>query len=369
MALEKRKMNKKNEKKGKPFTPFSKEKKTKRTFGKPKRTFDKSKREQIKVKPQVAKDVIKTPNPAPLDKGEGDFKKVVRHIKVDAEGENVRLDKYMQQVCPGLPFGRIQNLIRKKQIKVNGKRAEMNQRLALGDIIRIPPVENVRPGRSENEAQKTYRTDLKKNVIFKDENIIALNKPAGLAAQGGSKIKDSVAGGLENLKFESTITPMLTHRLDRETSGVLILARTHRAARELGELFKSGKLEKIYIAEVEGKVEQSEGKIDAPLSKEFERVVVDYKGQKALSTYKVIVHEPETTLVELSPKTGRTHQLRVHMAYIGHPILGDEKYNPKNAKKVKRLHLHAFEIRFKLLGKAYDIKAPLPSEMKGKYVK
>ena len=317
---------------------------------KPKRSYEKRpiEKEEKKIKP--------------LDLS-GERKVVLKNV--DREGEGVRLDKYVQQLFPTLPFGRIQTLIRTKQIKVNRKRAEKDYRLALNDEVRIPPIE-VREAAPHKEYDK--KLDLKKYVIFKDENIIVLNKPSGLAAQGGPKLKNHVAGNLDDLMYNLKTPPMIAHRLDKETSGILILARTHRAARELGELFKTGKIEKTYIAEVDGHMEEKEGKIDAPLLKEFEKVIVSSKGQRAISFYKVLMNEENSTIVELSPKTGRTHQLRVHMAHIGHPILGDTKYNPKKRYEIKRLYLHAFKIRFKLDGKDYEIIAPLPPEMKGKHI-
>lgn len=291
-------------------------------------------------------------------KNEEKAERVVLNKSVDADDVGLRLDKYISQLYPGLPYGRIQNLIRTKQVKVNGKRAENTQRLEKGDIVRIPPIEE------RKTEEKTGNLDLKKMMVFKDENIIVLNKPSGVAVQGGSKIKDHIAGSLASLKCEKPTVPQLVHRLDKETSGVLLLARTPRVARELGEQFREEHIQKTYIAEVEGRLDEPEGKIDAPILKQFEKMTVDPAGQKAVTLYKVEMNEGERTVVRLSPKTGRTHQLRVHMAHLGHPIVGDTKYGAPKQKE--RLLLHAWQIRFNLMGKSYEIKTPLPSELKGK---
>lgn len=284
----------------------------------------------------------------------------------------LRLDKWIKARLPGVPFGLSQKLLRKGAIKINGKKAKADTRVEAGDIIRVPELENtqkpinhtVRPPRAE---EAKLLTD---NIIYKDSRIIAINKPQGLAAQGGSGIRVSVDALLDHLKFEGSDRPKLVHRIDKGTSGILVLARDRIVANEMMESFKAKTVQKIYYALVVGVPEMAEGKIEVKLAGKknvgrIEKAAVDPDGQYALTYYKVVDKAAGKKLawVALMPVTGRMHQLRVHMAHIGHPILGDGKYGAKAAfieGLGETMHLHSRRV---ILPDGTDIEAPFPKHI------
>ena len=301
----------------------------------------------------------------------------VQLVKVLEKDEGIRLDRWFSRYYPDLKNGQLQRLLRAKNIRVNGKKVTADTRLNIGDEIRIPPLtvsEKTDQPRDLSKADIAFMRDL---VIYKDDAVIVLNKPAGLAVQGGSKTERHIDGLLDALRFEKDERPKLVHRLDKETSGVLVLARTNKAAQILTKAFQTHEARKVYWAVVIGCPEKEQGKIDAPLLKKSgkngsESVQVDREnGQKAISLYHVadsLSHK--AAWLELMPLTGRTHQLRVHCAYLGTPILGDEKYggvceNFRTQGISSRMHLHARAIRVPHPTKGMlEIMAPLPPEMK-----
>ena len=284
----------------------------------------------------------------------------------------LRLDKWIKARLPGVPFGLSQKLLRKGAIKINGKKAKADARVEPGDIIRVPTLENtlkpinhtIRPPRAE---EAKLLTD---NIIYKDERIIAINKPQGLAAQGGSGIRVSVDALLDHVKFEKTDRPKLVHRIDKDTSGILVLARDRLVANDMMEAFKTKTIRKIYYALVVGVPAMAEGKIDVKLAGKknvgrIEKAAVDPDGQYALTYYKVVDKAAGKKLawVALMPVTGRMHQLRVHMAHIGNPILGDGKYGAKGAfieGLGDTMHLHSRRV---ILPDGTDIEAPFPKHI------
>ncbi len=266
------------------------------------------------------------------------------------------LEKFLKKRKLGIAFGLMQKLLRKEAIRVNGKRAKAKQVLNELDEITIP-------AESRGEFKKpeyipTYG-DAEKyilpNIIFEDANCIAINKPRGLATQGGSGVNVSVDALLPFLAKNKNSRYMLVHRLDKDTSGVLLIAKNLEAARILGESFKHRFIEKKYLALVVGKVENYNGSIDLPLGRRgaagsTEKVIVDdIEGKKAYTEYKVLESfGPTATLLEVTPFTGRKHQIRVHLAAIGHPIVSDGKYGGSRAfieGLPETMHLHAWKLK------------------------
>jgi 23S rRNA pseudouridine955/2504/2580 synthase len=296
----------------------------------------------------------------------------------DAE---MRLDRWFKRHFPALGHGRLEKLLRTGQVRINGKRAEASSRVEAGDTIRVPPLPGLdtpppprtKPAIDEKEAQA-----LRKLVLYRDADMLAIDKPAGLAVQGGSKTTKHLDGMLAALQFDAPEPPRLVHRLDRDTSGVLLLARTRKAASHLTSLFRGREMRKIYWAVVVGRPEHEEGDIRLALAKRIgrpgegeERMVVDEKdGEPSRTLYRLLDNAGnKVSLLELEPLTGRTHQLRVHCQAIETPILGDGKYGGKAAfvateKPVTQLHLLARELRIpKRGGGAVTITAKIPPHM------
>ena len=207
-------------------------------------------------------------------------------------------------------------------------------------------------------------------VIYKDENILALNKPSGLAVQGGTNTNRHVDGMLEALKFDALEKPKLVHRIDKNTSGLLLLARNRKFAELLTQAFKNHNLQKTYLALCYGKPKLNQGEINLSLSKVGEKIVPNPQGQKAITLYRVLDSVgTKFSLLELSPLTGRTHQIRVHLSTIGCPIVGDDKYFDRQNIKFNifddKLHLHAYKINLSdLYNKKMVITAELPDYFK-----
>lgn len=291
------------------------------------------------------------------------------HIVSKAEAA-MRLDRWLKARLPGLSFGLTQKLMRKGAIKVNGKKAKGDTRVEPGDIVRVPELENahtpIKYGPRVHDLEEA--SVLLDNILYRDDKIIAINKPQGLAAQGGTKVRVSVDALLDHLKFDAPERPKLTHRIDKDTSGVMVLARDRLTATEMMHAFQSKGIQKIYYAAVIGVPEKLEGRITARLAAKknigaYERAEVDEKeGKSAITYYKVIDKAAGKKLswVAMMPLTGRMHQLRAHMAYIGHPIVGDGKYGAAGAFIEgigETMHLHARRI---ILPTGQDIEAPFP---------
>ena len=264
------------------------------------------------------------------------------------------MDKFLCQKFD-ISFGLAQKLIREKKIKVNGKRVDASYKTQEADQIEIfAELKN----RDQLQKQKPKISDkkvaqLKEKIIFRDENIIILNKESGLATQGGSGITISVDDFLPYLKFDLKENPQLVHRLDKDTSGILLIARNAKSAEFLTDSFRNKTIRKTYLALVLGVVKKPEGVINIPICKKFigknEKVYRDeIDGKEAITEFRVLKTFADYTLLELRPITGRTHQLRVHCKEIGHPIINDVKYGGRDVIKknlCKRLCLHAYKIK------------------------
>ncbi|MEE8294650.1 MAG: RluA family pseudouridine synthase [Sphingomonadales bacterium] len=296
----------------------------------------------------------------------------VKTVTPDESG--IRLDRWFKANFPELPFGRLSKLLRTGQVRVNGKRAKGNDRVGTGDEIRIPPLEAAKAKpKGPRPLNPEERQEIREMVLFQDSDVIALNKPPGLAVQGGSgttKHVDRLLPALQGRKDERP--PRLVHRLDKDTSGVLVVARNAPAARALTGAFKDKTCRKVYWALVKGVPKPLEGKISAPVSKSLggqkEIMVVSKTGKPAVTLFKVMDFAgDEVSWLALSPVTGRTHQIRVHLAHIGHPILGDGKYGGEDSRfgdLSQKLHLHSAALSFPHPGGGTrEITAALPPHM------
>ncbi|MBN8829580.1 MAG: RluA family pseudouridine synthase [Sphingomonadales bacterium] len=300
----------------------------------------------------------------------------VRQFTVAADDDGIRLDRWFKRHMPEVSFATVSRWARTGQLRVDGTRAAPGDRIEQGQVLRIPPLDPVvkagkaaRPRPVLSEDQIAFAESL---VIHRDAQALVINKPPGLATQGGTKTHEHVDGLLDALMFERDDRPKLVHRLDKDTSGVLLLARTSRAAAHFAKAFSSRTARKIYWAIVLDVPSVSEGFIDLPLAKQpgsgGEKMHVDKEeGMPARTRYRVIERAGNRAAwVELQPFTGRTHQLRVHMAAIGHPIIGDGKYGGKDAflsgSISRKMHLHARRLRIDHPdGSPLDVKADLPA--------
>ncbi|HTK85391.1 MAG TPA: RluA family pseudouridine synthase [Patescibacteria group bacterium] len=306
----------------------------------------------------------------------------IRTISVSEEDDGQRLDRWLKKRVPELPYALAQKLIRKGAIRVDGKKAQTDSRLLAGQEIRLPPLED-RPERQKTGSGHVARTNdpdyIRKMVIYDDGDVVALNKPGDIASQGGGGVERHIDGLLEHLQDKKGRRPRLIHRLDRETSGVLLCARSSEAVRRLGASFRDRYAQKIYWAVVVPAPDEQEGTINAPLVKatgaQKDRMVVDEEHEDskiAMTDFMVLERAgKKAAFVAFMPRTGRTHQIRVHAAdVLGCPILGDTKYGGSKARLTgldlsPRLHLHArrLVLRHPLKKEMLDITAPLSPEM------
>jgi 23S rRNA pseudouridine955/2504/2580 synthase len=304
----------------------------------------------------------------------------VQTVTVTADEANMRVDRFLEARFPGLSFSHIQRIVRKGELRVNGKRADSKDRLEEGQSVRIPPLKLDAPkaAASFSEATKKTHDALKDMILFEDDDVMVLNKPAGLAVQGGSGITRHVDQMLEVMRDAKGQRPRLVHRLDRETSGCLLVAKTRFAATALTGSFRHRSARKIYWALVAGVPKPKQGRISTYLAKEESEddsiMRVAAHGDEGAShavTYYAVVETSAAKLawVSLKPVTGRTHQLRAHMAHIDHAIVGDPKYFNKENWQLpgglqNRLHLLARRIVIPHpRGGFIDATAPLPPHM------
>ena len=311
---------------------------------------------------------------------------VVEQVKVEEDEAGLRLDRWFKLHYPGLGFGHLQKLLRSGQVRVDGGRVKSDTRMAPGQMVRIPPIDadaargknaplttNLMKGREDGDV-------LRQMLIYEDEKVLVFNKPAGLAVQGGSGVARHVDDMLEAWRNKKGEKPRLVHRLDRDTAGVLVVARTRLAAMKLAESFRARETKKTYWALVKGVPPKREDKLSTWLIKEStpdgDRVRVAKHGEKgadhAVSYYRVLEQAAQTlTWLEMEPYTGRTHQLRVHAASIGCPIIGDPKYFEADTNwdfpggLQNKLHLHARRIIIPHPDRGtIDVTAPMPPHMR-----
>lgn len=320
----------------------------------------------------------KTPAPHRATSQNGAGSTAVQSVQIDAQSDGQRIDNFLLRVLKGVPRSHLYRLLRRGEVRVNKGRIKADYRLRCGDVVRLPPIRlgAAAPPARVPEAQLAR---LDQAVIYEDERLLVLDKPSGLAVHGGSGLSYGVIESLRQLRPGRELE--LVHRLDRETSGCLVLCKRRSALRELHALIRDGGLDKRYLALLVGELPRAELLVDAPLKKNVlssgERVVrVDPQAGKPSRTRfrrveRFVVGEQVLTLVEAELLTGRTHQIRVHAAHLGTPLAGDEKYGDAAANRwlkhygLTRLFLHAATLSFKLEAMARPLRldAPLPEDL------
>jgi 23S rRNA pseudouridine955/2504/2580 synthase len=304
----------------------------------------------------------------------------VRSVTVSDDRDGQRLDNFLLGQLKGAPRSLIYKLVRSGQVRINGKRAKPDSRLDGGDIVRIPPV-TLGPPADRGEAAPALLERLAASIVFEDERLLALNKPSGVASHGGSGISFGAIEALRQLRPNQSLE--LVHRLDRDTSGLLIIAKKRAALVELQALMRedsetrSSGIRKKYLALLVGRLAGENFTVDAPLEVGLRQggerhVRVGQGGKESISHFHLIERRGGHSYVDVRIDTGRTHQIRVHAAHLGHPIAGDDKYGEKDINKrlkeqigLKRLFLHAASLEFSLDGGKvpYLLNAPLAPEL------
>lgn len=308
-----------------------------------------------------------------------------RLIAVPHADDGQRLDRWLKKAVPDLPYGLAQKLIRKGAIRIDGKKAKGDERLAAGQQVRIPAVEDKQDvARAERPAKVLSADDekfIRSLIIHDDGDVVAFNKPSGLASQGGGGVEWHIDAYFPALADKLGQIPRLIHRLDRDTSGVLLCARSAEAVRRLGRSFKDRHARKIYWAVTLPAPVQNDGTINAPVMKPEgplkDRMVIDKDGQTAVTDFVVLERAGKrAALVAFWPRTGRTHQIRVHAAdVLKCPVMGDEKYGGAGAwldgldGVSPRLHLHARQltVRHPTTGNDLKLVAPLPDDLRASW--
>jgi 23S rRNA pseudouridine955/2504/2580 synthase len=292
--------------------------------------------------------------------------------RVTAEESGQRLDNFLLRHTQGVPKTRVYRAIRKGEVRVNKGRSRPEYKVLDGDEVRIPPL-------SEGITQSTDRPSLawerriRASIISETSDFFAINKPPGLAVHGGSGVRLGLIESLRRL-FPEQRYMELVHRLDRDTSGLVLVAKNARTLRELHEQLRTDRIDKRYLALVAGKWPAYRTSVAAPLAKHHtasgERIVkVDVNGKASETQFRVLERLPGATLIEAKPITGRTHQIRVHTQHSGHPILGDTKYETELSARcavsapVRRLFLHAGALSFTVKGVKTSLACPLSEEL------
>ncbi len=294
----------------------------------------------------------------------------VSHTRVDEGSAGQRIDNFLVRVCKGVPKSHIYRILRSGEVRVNSRRVDQTYRLLEGDEVRIPPIRL-----AEKEAVAPVPMGKPFDIVFEDEALLVLDKPAGLAVHGGSGVSFGVIEQLRRQRPEAKFLE-LVHRLDRETSGLLIVAKKRSALTVLHDMMRDGKVQKRYLTMVAGRWLNPLQHIKQPLLKYLidngeRRVSVNREGKPAHSIVRLVKRWRDFSLVEVELKTGRTHQIRVHLSHAGFPLCGDDKYGDfalnKQLEKagLKRMFLHAAKLAFRhpLTDQAIELFAPLPAEL------
>ena len=305
-----------------------------------------------------------------LSKGDAADHQAVRWAEIDEGSAGQRIDNFLLRELKGVPKSHIYRILRSGEVRVNSGRVDATFRLSEGDKVRIPPVRTALPAPVAPSG-----TGLEKRIVFEDDYLIAIDKPAGVAVHGGSGVSSGV---IERLRAERPHAKFLelVHRLDRETSGLLLIAKKRAALTSLHEQLRVGSTDKRYLALAGGRVRDLKRRVSLALHKFTtadgdRRVVVDAQGQDAETIFHRRERFAEATLMEAHLLTGRTHQIRVHLASIGHPIAGDDKYGDFQVNRalarqgLKRMFLHAacLSIDHPATGARLELECPLPDEL------
>jgi 23S rRNA pseudouridine955/2504/2580 synthase len=293
----------------------------------------------------------------------------VRHVEVTEDEAGQRIDNYLIARLKGVPKSRIYRILRSGEVRINSRRVEVSQKVLAGDRIRIPPVRVAQ--RDEAEPPPHYALP----ILFEDEFLLAIDKPSGIAVHGGSGVAHGVIESLRAMRREARYLE-LVHRLDRDTSGVLLVAKKRSALTALHELLRSRDMDKRYVVAVKGRFRNELQRVRAALAEHRtregeKRVSVSDQGQAAETVFRRISRGAEASLLEAELLTGRTHQIRVHLAHLGHPVLGDEKYGDFDLNKrlrkegLKRMFLHAAKLSFvhPITEEPLEIASPLPKDL------
>ena len=296
----------------------------------------------------------------------------VQHLRVGPERDGQRIDNALATLLKGVPRSLLYRLLRTGQVRVNGKRAKPDTRLAAGDELRIPPLRQATVGAAAAPSAELLE-QLRGAVLHRDRHFLVLDKPPGIASHGGSGVSH---GAIELLRAAFPDEPLeLVHRLDRDTSGVLVLARSRQALLGAQEAIRGGRVTKQYLCLMTGALKRARFDVNVPLRKfdlaGGERIVrAADDGKPALTFFREVERYADASLVEATLATGRTHQIRVHAAHAGHALAGDEKYGAREANKLwrarglKRLFLHAARFEFDLDSRSYSFTAPLPDDLR-----
>ncbi|MBM6580316.1 RluA family pseudouridine synthase [Microvirga sp. BT689] len=342
-------------------------------------------REKPAARPQQARPAAEAPRGPTRAQAKAEAQEVlatgVQTLVVEPDEADMRVDRFLVARFPQLAFTHIQRIVRKGELRIDGKRAQPNERLVAGQKVRVPPLklDQQRPVARSAAKDQDERDFLKSITLYEDKDVLIINKPMGLAVQGGSGTKRHVDGMLESLTGEDGQKPRLVHRLDKDTAGCLVIAKTRFAASTMAKSFRSRTTRKIYWALVAGVPRVRQGRVSTYLAKEGDegdaRMKVAQHGDEGAShalTYYAVIDTAAQKLAWLSlkPVTGRTHQLRAHAAHIGHPIVGDPKYFDIENWELpggiqNKLHLLArrIVIAHPRTGKPIDVTAPLPPHM------
>lgn len=296
----------------------------------------------------------------------------VQHLSIEADQQDRRIDNYLIKTLKGVPRTRIYQMLRKGEVRVNGGRIKQTYRLQRGDKLRIPPIINQAVAKPDRPRDYLIQA-VEKSVIYENEDMLVLNKPSGIVVHGGS---GRSFGIIEILRYIRDQDLQLAHRLDRETSGCLLIAKHMQHLSHLHKLFKGGNVEKHYLALLSGRLNQSSLEIDIPISNNSIRggerhVTIKQDGKHARSKLTLLQTYTNASLVDVQIYTGRTHQIRAHTAHIDHPVAGDDKYGKRDFNKLlrkiglKRIFLHAQRITLPAFGdsKALTLEATLPEDL------
>jgi 23S rRNA pseudouridine955/2504/2580 synthase len=303
----------------------------------------------------------------------------VAHVVIDDEEQGQRLDNFLIRRCKGVPKSHIYRILRSGEVRVNSRRVDATYRLCAGDNVRIPPIRIAERPKSEVDEAAKQRVDLP--ILFEDEAMLVIDKPEGIAVHGGSGVSFGVIEALRRQRPQAKFLE-LAHRLDRETSGILLVGKKRLALTALHDMFREhgAGADKRYLVLVKGRWMNNTQHVKLPLLKYLtesgeRRVSVDVQGKASHTVFRLLARWPEMSLLEAQLKTGRTHQIRVHLAHLGFPILGDEKYGDFSLNKdlkrdgLKRMALHAWRMAFRhpLTSSPMECVSPLPDGI-GSYI-
>ena len=298
----------------------------------------------------------------------------MRHLQVSGEQAGQRIDNFLLRELKGVPRSRIYRLLRKGEVRVNGGRAQPTYRLLEGDTVRLPPVRSPAAAESVSPSERVAAR-LESAVIYEDRDLMVLDKPSGLAVHGGSGLAYGVVEALRQLRPAAPALD-LAHRLDRDTSGCLVLAKRRSVLRRLHELLRQGEVEKRYHALLVGRLPRERLVVEAPLAPTRgpggeSAMQVSEGGKPARSVFRRQRELPAHTLADVELHTGRMHQIRVHAAHVGRPVAGDARYGDPEANRrlralgLRRLFLHAWRLAFELEpGHCIRAEAALPPELR-----